>query len=252
LDAETIRVIDEEISYSSQGSRRKLSKNFVVSKQKNEYKAPKKLSDVLENPVKMAEFIPPGIYSIKQKRDFSFNEYLYPKSVDISIVKPKTSFNFDTDQIKNDDLTYVELKINLESGKRLIVGNLPLDLLVHQEDFTLHGFGVGILSASGLAERRKMLIDQGFCPSYAYLAKEKDNNLVALNSHNEGLEQVFIRSYPYANTPYWDVTFTSYERITDIVKYRITIPQNLAQKQRESTDNYITPVYFSYRDDNLR
>ncbi|MCK8522370.1 hypothetical protein M0D21_12360 [Aquimarina sp. D1M17] len=250
--SESISVIDEEISYSSQGSRRKLAKNFVVAKQEEGYRPPKKLSDVLENPVKMAEFIPPGIYSIKSKKDFDFKEYLSPKSVDINRVKPKTSFNFDLGQLKDDNLDYLELKINLEGGKSLIVGNLPLNLLVNQEDFTLHGFGVGILSASGLAERRKMLIDQGFCPSYAYLAEEKNGDLIALNSHNEGLEQVFIRSFPFAETPHWDVTFTSYERITDIVKYRIPIPNNLIEQQKKSTDNYITPVYFSYRDDNLR
>ncbi len=252
LGEQPVQVINEEISYSSQGSRQKLGKKFVTYKNGRGYQSPKHLSDVLENPVKMAAFVPPGIYSIKEKKDFDFKEFAHPISARISIVEPLTSFSFDTKPFKRDDFKYMEVEINLQSGKKLIVGNLPLNLLVQQEDFTLHGFGVGILSASGFAERRKMLIDQGFHPSFAYLAQEEKGHLVALNSHDKGLEQVFIRSYPDAEQPYWDITFTSYERITDIVKYRIPISASLIAEQKEHTKNYITPVYFSYRDDNLR
>ncbi len=252
LKPQSVTIVDEEISYSSQGSRRKLSKRFVTYKGVNGYESPRMLSDILENPVKMSEFIPPGIYSIDKKKDFSFKEYSNPLSADVCIVTPKTSFDFENKARKNDELTYIEIKIDLEEGKKLILGNLPLQLLVQKEDFTLHGFGVGILSAGGFAERRKMLIEQGFCPSYAYLGQKEGNNLLALNSHNEGLEQIFIRSYPYAEKPYWDITLTSYERITDIVKYRVQIPPSLIAAQKSHSENYITPTYFSYRDDNLR
>ena len=190
---------------------------------------------------------------MENKMNFDFKLYKQPLNATIYEVDPLTNFNFNTIEKsdKNDDFKYIEIHIDLKD-KKLILGNLPLNLMVQQEDFTLHGFGVGILSAGGLAERRRFLIDQGYKPSFAYLAKEKQDKLVALNSHGEGLEQIFIRSYPNAETPHWDITFTSYERITDIVKYRIPIPKKLIQEQINHTENYITPVYFSYIDDNLR
>lgn len=253
IGTQSISVIDEPISYSSQGSRRKLSKGFVTCKSENDqYVAPMKLTDVLRSPVKMAKFEPPGKYSIESKMDFDFKDYERPINAIVREVEPLTQYDFNEKEFTRDNFKYVEIEINLPENQKLIVGNLPLNLIVQQEDYSLHGFGVGILSASGFAERRKFLLDQGYHPSFAYLAKSTDNGLVALNSHNEGLEQIFIRSYPNAEQPHWDVTFTSYERITDIVKYRIPIPSQLVQEQIAQSDNYITPVYFSYRDDNIR
>ena len=81
---------------------------------------------------------------------------------------------------------------------------------------------------------------------------EKGGELIALNSHDVGVEQIFIRAYPFAQRPHWEVTITSFERITDLVKYRIGIPNQLRQQLQENTLRYISPVYFTYRDDNLR
>ena len=249
---QAIAVVDEEISYSSQGSRRKLSAGFVTCKLEDEFVRPKKLSDLLKNPVKMAQFEPPGKYSINNKMEFNFQDFEKPQGVTIREVDPLTSFSFDKKPYKRDKLRYIEMEIILPNKRKLIIGNLPLNLLVQQEDFTLHGFGVGILSAGGFAERRQFLLEQGFHPSYAYLAEETPNGTVAVNSHGQGIEQIFIRSYAKGDVPHWDVTVTSYERITDIVKYRIPINPELIRDQIAHNDNYITPVYFSYRDDNLR
>ncbi|MEM9820302.1 MAG: hypothetical protein AAF985_04495, partial [Bacteroidota bacterium] len=253
LSAQTIQFIDEPISYSSQGSRRKLSKGFVTYKKGDEgYAAPRKLTDILRQPVKMAKFEEPGKYSLDTKMDFNFADYEKPIQATVKEVTPLTQYNYNQAPFDRDQFKYVEIEIILPSQRKLIIGNLPLNLLVQQEDYSIHGFGVGILSAGGFAERRKFLIERGYHPSFAYLAEDGDRGLVALNSHNEGLEQIFIRSFPKAETPHWDITFTSYERITDIVKYRIPIPAELRAEQLGHSENYITPVYFSYRDDNIR
>ena len=114
----------------------------------------------------------------------------------------------------------------------------------------LHGFGVGILSASGFAERRRFLLDRGPQPSFAYLAARKDGQLVGLNSHGRGIEQIFVRSHP-DDDPHWTVTITSYERIVDLVKYRIDMPDEIVEMQRKASAGYIPPIYLSYRDDNV-
>ena len=80
----------------------------------------------------------------------------------------------------------------------------------------------------------------------------RDEKLFAINSHDRGLEQIFIRAYPFEKNPYWEITFTSFERIVDIVKYQIQIPTDLQQQVKKYTMQYITPSYFGYRDDNLR
>ncbi len=248
-------VVNEEVSYSSQGSRRKLSKGFVTCDKAGEFVRPDSLYDILDRKVKMSKFIEPGIYSVNDKMTFDFSIYKEPLSVEVFEVEPYTRYDFNSgsDIKTKDDFKYIELHFKYPNNKKIILGNLPLNLLVQKEDYTLHGFGVGILSASGFAERRRFLIDQGYHPSFAYLAEEgADGKLYALNSHGEGLEQVFIRSFPNSKNPHWDITFTSYERITDIVKYRVPISPSLVKEQVDHTEKYITPVYFSYRDDNLR
>lgn len=245
--------VNDEISYSSQDSRRKLGKGFVqCERAPNQYDRPYNLEDMITHKVKMAKFVKPGIYAQKDKMEFDFSYLGQPQKVTVREVDPKTAFDFDRATFERDDLTYIEIEIDLPNKRKLIVGNLPLNLLAQKEDFAIHGFGVGILSSSDFAERRQFLISQGFHPSYAYFVQETPDGLLALNSHDEGLEQIFIRSFATADTPHWDVTFTSYERITDIVKYRIPIVESLIPQQVAHHEEYITPVYFSYRDDNLR
>ena len=134
----------------------------------------------------------------------------------------------------------------------MVIGNLALPLLVPQEDFVINGFGVGVLSSSGIAERRKYLIEDGPPPSYAYLLQRSDGKLVGLNSHDFGIEQIFIRTHINAKEPNWEITVTSYERIVDIVKYRAAIPETLQDELRTYALEYISPLYRTYRDDNLR
>ena len=45
---------------------------------------------------------------------------------------------------------------------------------------------------------------------------------------------------------------TSYERIVDIVKYRVDIPDGLHEELTQRAMRYVSPLYRTYRDDNLR
>ncbi len=246
------------ISFSTQGSRRKLHKNYVqVETETGERRAPAELDDILRLPVHMASFEEPGIYYDDRRRQFDFDFLANPLTAKVSRVDPMTSYRWRKEKGRPamaDAYDYIEIDIDLGGGKRLLVGNLPLELLVKQEDFAIHGFGVGILEASTPAERRRFLIDKGPCPSYAYLAEagsEAGQPLAALNSHSFGIEQVFLRSYPNAETPYWELVITSFERIVDLVKYRIEIPESLRAEQRKHSENYTPPVFFTYQDNNV-
>ncbi len=253
LDKVNIEVKNEEVSFSSQGSRRKLSGQYVRYKKDDVLFDPKQLNDLTENPVFMSTFIEPGIYSYNNLSEFNFSFLKNPLSTEIYNVIPKTKY----DWVKKKEITiqeeemYLEFIINLPENEKIVLGNLPLHLLVQQEDFVLNGFGVGILNASGFAERRKFLIQTGPNPSFAYLMKEENGSLYGMNSHDRGIEQIFIRSHPFAQKPYWEVTITSYERIADLVKYKILMPASVIELQKKHSKNYITPLYFSYRDDNI-
>ena len=109
-----------------------------------------------------------------------------------------------------------------------------MPLLVQEEDFVINGFGVGILSPNEFAERRELLVRSGHHPVYAYLLDDRKGKGEALNSHEYGIEQVFIRAYPYLENPFWEVTVTSYERIVDLVKYRIAMPEALVEQADEA------------------
>ncbi len=250
--------INAAISFSTQGSRQKLHNNYVqVETETGERRAPAELDDILRLPVHMASFEEPGIYYDDRRRQFDFEFLSNPLTAKVSRVDPTTSYRWRKEKGRPsmaDAYDYIELDIDLGGGKRLVLGNLPLELLVKQEDFAIHGFGVGILEASEPAERRRFLIDKGPCPSFAYLAEsaKKDGSpLAALNSHSFGIEQVFLRSYPNAETPHWELIITSFERIVDLVKYHIEIPESLRADQVKHSENYTPPVFFTYQDNNV-
>lgn len=251
LGEHSIKLIDGVIGFSSQDSRRKLHKHYVKIEKSGVDVAPQYRREFLENPVKMSDFIAPGKYSCNKNKEFDFGFLKEPRSAHVQLVTPLTHYDMETFATQNKEGPYIEITIDLGEEK-IIIGNLPLFLLVQQEDFQIHGFGVGILSTSDFAERRKILIEKGPHPSFAYLVTQKDEELFAINSHDRGLEQIFIRAYPFVENPYWEITFTSFERIVDIVKYQLQIPTDLQQQVKKYTTEYITPSYFGYRDDNLR
>ena len=249
-----VTLVDEEISFSSQGSRRKLHKGYVRYEDDGELRDPKRLSDLQKHPVKMTSFVEPGLYSAQDedRTEFDFAFLAQPASAELRLVNPKTDYAFDRRRSAADDgRQYLEFDLAFANGERIVIGNLPLDLLVRQQDFSLHGFGVGILSASEPAERRAFLMDRGPRPSFAYLASGEGERPRALNSHGRGLEQVFIRSLPEAATPHFTITLSSYERIVDIVKLKVDMPQELVATQKRHSDAYNPPIFLTYQDNNV-
>lgn len=251
LQTKGTTLLEGRSGFSSQGSRRKLNKKFALVQEDGQWVPPTELSKLTEGPVRLTEFIPPGKYSFQKYREFDFTFLRGIKHATFREVSPLTHYGLEPQKSGRSDMTYLELRLELEDYT-LVLGNLPLELMVPQEDFAMHGFGVGILSAAGFAERRDILIEEGPAPSFAYICKRKGDQLVAVNSHEYGLEQIFIRSHTRSDQAWLELTLSSYERIVDLVKYRVEIPQEYLRAFQKAAMSYVSPLYLTYRDDNLR
>ena len=236
--------------FSSQDSRRKIAKGFAQVSDEEGWRLPENVDDLTNGPCQLTEFIEPGKYALGKYRQFDLGFLRTMNLAQFSRVTPKTSYQWQTEE-PNTSMDYIEI-ILTSQDHALIIGNLPLQLLVPQEDFVLNGFGVGVFNSSGLAERRKYLLEDGPSPSYAYLAIPGSEGYKAINSHEYGLEQIFIRAHISDEKPWLEITLTSYERIVDMIKYRVAIPDELMTEMRKHAMHYISPLYFTYRDDNLR
>lgn len=248
-----VKVLDAPIGYSNQSSRKKIQQGFVQRKTDKSWTAPKTLLDVSSSKIRVPSFVSPGKYSAKEHREFDFGYLRTVKNATIRTVKPKTAYPalrtyfFDSETEAN----HIEIELHLQN-RNIIIGNLPIALLVEQEDFAIHGFGVGILPAEDFAERRKILLSSRLKPTYAYLLSGDQTAKLALNTHLEGLEQIYIRTKPFDDTPHWEITITSYERIVDLIRYKVEIPDELVEQSRDATIAYSSPLFFTYRDDNIR
>ena len=241
------KLLDAPMGYSSQDSRRKLRMGFI--KAGEEKKTPERLADLYNQPVWLSSFVPPGKYTQKEPRRFDLSPFSKPEGAQVRWVKPLTRYRADAPP--NSDFSYLEMVISLGEFQ-LVVGNLPVELMTRQEDFVIPGFGVGVLQASAFAERRKLLLERGPSPSYAYLVRLSDGKRLAVNNHELGMEQVFVRTHAEDAEPYWELTVTSYERIADLFKYQISIPSQLQERVQAASNDYKSPIFLTYRDDNVR
>ncbi len=239
--------------FSSQESRRKLARGFVRAGGGAGSAVPRSLAELTAGAVTMTAFVRPGKYALDERREFDLTFLGRPLAAEVAVVRPLTHYRWlDADRPPDRaGETHLELEINF-GDRRIVAGNLPMSLLVQQEDFVIHGFGVGILPASDLAEKRRFLIERGPAPSYAFLVEEHDGARHAINSHDTGIEQLFIRTRPFGAEPHWEITLSSYERIVDLARYVVPIPAELREAARASSREYVSPLYFSYRDDNVR
>lgn len=246
---------DGAAGYSSQDSRRKLAKGYVLVDKEGQKQKPTTLSELTKSTCYLSDFVAPGKYSFTNRREFDLSFLARIKDATVHRVKPFTDYNWlsqNEPRVRPARQSgYIELVINLDDVS-IIIGNLPLHLLVPQEDFAINGFGVGVLSSGGIAERREFLINEGPAPSFAYLCREEDGVMTGLNSHDFGIEQIFIRTHLLDRSPWWEVTITSFERMVDLIKYRIEIPEALHAELLDHSQRYISPLYRTYRDDNLR
>lgn len=245
---------DDPVGYSTQDSRQKVSKGFAEIVTREGEVAPARRGDFTRQAVSLSEFVPPGKYSRSKRRRFDLGFLRATEGASVSHVAPLTDYAWRAAHGPTDPAgaAHVELRLRLGQGRSLVLGNLPLALLVPQEDLALHGFGVGILPADNPAERTRLLFDRGPAPSYAYVVEERGGRELALNSHDFGIEQVFIRARPEERDPHWEVTVASYERIVDLVRYRVGMPAGLVAEARAAAAGYVSPSFFTYRDDNTR
>ncbi len=245
---------DEPVGYSTQDSRQKLGQGFVTVGAPGAERAPLERADLTRAPLGLVRFVAPGIYARDERQRFDVSFLRELRGAVVSRVAPLTHYAWRRSgrPRAHDGSTHLELRLRLGAGRSLVLGNLPLALLVPQEDFVIHGFGVGVLPADSPAERTRLLLDEGPAPSFAYVVEERDGREWALNSHALGVEQVFVRARPEARDPHLELTLSSYERIVDLVRYRVLLPPDLADEARAAAAAYVSPAYFSYRDDNLR
>jgi len=275
----TVSTEDGPLGYSSSESRRKRERGYVYLRaspsspsDKESVAAtqlpdgrflPRMLSHLHESRVFMADFVSPGIYQTAKPRSFDFGFLSKPQSASVSLSQPLTQYCRyfgDPTSCAEDwqETVYLEIEITLASGESIVLGNLPMALLGEREDFPIFGFGVGIPPPSDLGERRDLLYQRAPAPSFAYLARRADktgsaaSDLIGLNSHERGIEQVYLRARPFGEKPHWQVTLASFERITDLVRYRIEIPAALLPRQKLAASRYTSPAWLNYRDDWLR
>lgn len=249
-------VVDEPVGFSSQDSRRKLHKHYVEVGEQGAWRSPGRLGELTAGTCRFSNFVAPGKYALADRKPFDFRFLRDVRGVDVIRVRPLTDYGWRRHRGRAAPSPHAEsecLELQFDLGDHVVViGNLLMPLLVPQEDYVLNGFGVGILDSGGLAERRRYLIEQGPPPSHAYLCRREGDGLIGLNSHDFGIEQIFVRTHSDAAEPWWEITITSYERIVDIVKYRVIIPESLRRPLRQHALAYISPLYRTYRDDNLR
>ena len=194
-----IRLSKEVGTYSSQDSRRKVQKGYFQVIRDGEVIKPTTFADMKPGDLfRVRRFVPPGIYAADDFEEFRYNPYW--SKAEIREVTPLTRYPGGREA--DDPLGYVEIQLYERGGRRgIVMGNLPVSLLVEQDDYRIPAFGVGVLPASEVIERRYLRLKEGPVPHYAYLitrdADREDEPWHLLNNHEYGLEQIYLRPFRF-------------------------------------------------------
>jgi len=233
-------------SYSSQDSRRKVQRKFFEIERDDETIEVNTQVDLVDGDMfSMFSFQEPGIYDPDNKMKLEFNRKW--RTAEIFNTNPKTRYSDEQVFLSSD---YIELQIfDEEKTQAIIIGNIPLSLLSFKNDFVIPAFGTGVFQASEAIERRLLRTTEGPHPSFAYLASIEDNSYKMVNNHLFGYEQLFIRPVEKGEDIYLRVTLVSYERITDLIEFEITV-NNMRDVIMKNNDSYQPPIYETYQDDN--
>ena len=237
-------------AYSSQDSRRKVQRRyFQITRGGNPTEAATfadlRAGDVFE----LMRFVPPGVYSASETQLVGYRPYW--TRAEIKSVAPLTRYPGSTGDPAGTD--YLEITL-YESGEKsaIVIGNVPIDLLVAQEDFRIPAFGAGVLLPSQPIERRYLRLKDGPAPYYAYQTKkDAQDRWVLVNNHETGIEQAFLRPFERQGRLYLRVTLVSYERIVDLMEMEIPLQGPLVEEIRAATEAYQPPLYRVYEDTNL-
>lgn len=239
-------------SYSTQDSRRKVQRKFYQVERAGQPISPARLGELQGGDrFRFVSFVPPGIYTRKALRDVDWPG-AFPRA-EVAEVTPRT--RFPGSQPVPASLGAIELALWQDRGggrRAIVVGNLPLDLLVFEEDFDVPGFGVGVLRASETIERRYAYFKAGPAPVYAYVADEVGGQLQLVNNHEVGLEQIYLRPRRGPDGQVLlAVTLVAYERIVDLVEIDVPLPGELAAKIEQASASYRRPLWRALSDSNV-
>jgi hypothetical protein len=237
-------------SYSTQDSRRKVQRKFYRVERAGKEIAVGTFGDLRPgDQFQFFSFVPPGIYTKKTLRAVPY-EPIWTTAT-LREVTPRTRFSA-TPSKHPYRAGALELTLRSGDGKRaIVVGNVPIDLLVFQEDYDVPGFGVGVMRASESIEKRHLFLRDGPAPVYAYAADVDGEALVLANNHELGLEQIYLRPYKRGGDVMLRVTLVAYERIVDIVEVELKAPDELARKIVDASAHYQRPLWRSFSDSNL-
>jgi hypothetical protein len=247
--AATVNLDKAIASYSTQDSRRKVQRKFYRIERFGKPLDATKLADLRAGDLfQFHSFTPPGIYSQKTPHTVAWEPIW--RTVDVAEVTPKTRYLAPSPH--GYPLGAIELTLRSEDGKRaLVIGNLPVDLLVFQEDYDIPGFGVGVLRASEPIEKRYLFLKEGPAPVYAYSAFTDGAQLLVANNHEQGLEQIYLRPVRRGNDVVLRITLVAYERIVDLLELEVKLPDELAKKIIRASEHYQRPLWRSFSDSNL-
>jgi hypothetical protein len=236
-------------SYSTQDSRRKVQRKFYTVERDGKPIEPVHFSDLRPgDQFRFFSFVAPGIYTREPPRRVPYEPIW--TTAELAEVTPRTRFSAPSPHRYS--LGALEITLRSSDGTRaIVVGNLPVDLLVFQEDFDVPGFGVGVLRASEPIEKRHLYWRDGPAPVYAYSAFVRDGRLVVANNHEQGLEQIYLRPFRRGSQVVLSVTLVAYERIVDILALEIPLPAELGARIIRASEEYQRPLWRSFSDSNL-
>jgi len=236
-------------SYSSQDSRRKAQKGYFQIVRDGKAQSFDGFADLKEgDEFKMYKFVPPGVYSSSEDERIPFDPHW--GRVVIRKVTPKTRYPGGAEA--QDPFGYVEITLfKDDNSEAIIAGNVPLSLLVFQDDYRIPAFGVGVFPSSERMEQRFLRVTEGPIPYYAYQMHRADGVWNLLNNHESGYEQIYLRPFEKDGHVYLRITIVSYERIVDLVEVEVKIGGKLSEIIRQASNSYEPPLFRVYRDDNI-
>jgi hypothetical protein len=235
--------------YSTQDSRRKVQRKFYQVLRDGQEIQPRTFAELRPgDQFKFFSFVPPGIYTKREPRIVPY-EPIWTRA-ELTEVTPKTQFAAPSPHPYSHGALELTLR-SADGARALVMGNIPIDLLVFQEDFDIPGFGVGILRASEPIEKRYLYLKEGPAPVYAYSAFVREGRLELANNHDQGLEQIYLRPFRRGEQVVLRVTLVAYERIVDTLELEIELPDELEQRILKASAGYQRPLWRSFSDTNL-
>ena len=251
-DTKAIYNADKRIgSYSTQDSRRKSQQGYYKVSRNGKDEKFGMFSELQSgDQFRMHKFISPGIYSATDHQivthDPSWDHMV------IKEVSPLTKYPGGKNAL--DPFGYIEVSLlKNNNSEAIVVGNIPVSLLVFQDDYRVPAFGAGVLSASEIMERRFLRVSEGPVPHYAYQVRKNEGSdkWGLVNNHVTGYEQIYLRPFEEDGKLYLRMTVVSYERIVDLLEVEVEVDGVLAQRIHQASSQYQPPMFRVYRDANI-